>query len=60
MPDLDLIHERQYAANVIYSLNIRPCRVDLVDGIVYVPKGRVADIRKVCKKFDWPLQVSAY
>ena len=54
----DLIEQRQYAEAVLGGLNIRPFRVDLTEGILLVPKSRIAVVRKLCKHFDWPFVVS--
>lgn len=58
MADSDLIEQRQYAETVLGGLNIRPFRVDVSKGVVYVPKARVAVVRKLCKHFAWPFVVS--
>ena len=59
MASPELIEQRQYAEAVLGGLNIRPFRVDLVDGLLLVPKGRIPVVRKLCKHFDWPFQVEA-
>jgi len=59
MASPELIEQRQYAEAVLGGLNIRPFRVDLNDGLLLVPKGRIAVVRKLCKHFDWPFQVEA-
>ena len=58
MDKSDLIEQRQYAEAVLGGLNIRPFRVDLTEGVLLVPKNRMAVVRKLCKHFDWPLEVS--
>lgn len=58
MPEPDLIEQRQYAETVLGGLNIRPFRVDVSKGVVYVPKARVAVVRKLCKHFGWPFVVA--
>ena len=55
----DLIEQRQYAEAVLGGLNIRPFRVDVTEGLLLVPKGRIAVVRKLCKHFDWPFEVTA-
>ncbi len=57
MASPDLIEQRQYAGTVLAGLNIRPFRVDLAQGLLVVPKNRIAVVRKLCKHFDWPFQV---
>ena len=59
MVERDLVDQRQYAETVLRSLNVRPIRVNLVTGIVEVPKGKVGLIRKICNKMRWPFQVTA-
>jgi hypothetical protein len=59
MRDVDLIEQRQYAEAVLGGLNIRPFRVDLVEGLLLVPKNRLAVVRKLCKHFEWPFEVAA-
>ena len=59
MRDADLIEQRQYAEAVLGGLNIRPFRVDLVEGLLLVPKNRLAIVRKLCKHFEWPFEVAA-
>jgi len=58
MDKADLIEQRQYAETVLAGLNIRPFRVDVTQGVLLVPKGRIAVVRKLCKHFDWPFVVS--
>lgn len=58
MREVDLIEQRQYAEAVLAGLNIRPFRVDLSQGLLLVPKGRIAVARKLCKHFNWPFEVS--
>ena len=58
MDKSDLIEQRQYAEAVLGGLNIRPFRVDLTQGVLLVPKSRMAVVRKLCKHFDWPFEVS--
>jgi hypothetical protein len=58
MDKSDLIEQRQYAETVLGGLNIRPFRVDLTQGVLLVPKSRMAVVRKLCKHFDWPFEVS--
>ena len=58
MDRADLIEQRQYAEAVLGGLNIRPFRVDLSEGVLLVPKSRIAVVRKLCKHFDWPFVVS--
>ena len=59
MASPELIEQRQYAETVLAGLNIRPFRVDLAQGLLLVPKARIAVVRKLCKHFDWPFQVEA-
>jgi len=59
MDKVDLIEQRQYAETVLGGLNIRPFRVDLTKGLLLVPKSRMAVVRKLCKHFDWPFEVTA-
>ena len=59
MDKADLIEQREYAEALLGGLNIRPFRVDLADGVLLVPKSRIAVVRKLCKHFDWPFQVTA-
>ncbi len=59
MASPELIEQRQYAEAVLGGLNIRPFRVEVNDGLLLVPKGRIAVVRKLCKHFDWPFQVEA-
>ena len=59
MASADLIEQRQYAETVLAGLNIRPFRVDLTDGLLFVPESRIAVVRKLCKHFGWPLEVTA-
>lgn len=54
----DLIEQRQYAETVMAGLNIRPFRIELTQGLLLVPKDRVAVVRKLCKHFDWPFVVT--
>ena len=54
----DLIEQRQYAETVMAGLNIRPFRIELRQGLLLVPKDRVAVVRKLCKHFDWPFVVT--
>lgn len=54
----DLIEQRQYAETVMAGLNIRPFRIDVTEGLLLVPQGRVAVVRKLCKHFDWPFEVT--
>tara|TARA_A100001391_G_scaffold195199_1_gene172252 strand:- start:1056 stop:1250 length:195 start_codon:yes stop_codon:yes gene_type:complete len=54
----DLIEQRQYAETVLAGLNIRPFRIELTQGLLLVPKDRVAVVRKLCKHFDWPFEVT--
>jgi hypothetical protein len=55
----DLIEQRQYAETVLGGLNIRPFRVDVSQGLLLVPKSRIGVVRKLCKHFDWPFEVTA-
>ena len=55
----DLIEQRQYAETILGGLNIRPFRVDVTAGLLLVPKSRVAVVRKLCKHFNWPFEVTA-
>tara|TARA_A100001201_G_scaffold107234_1_gene91721 strand:- start:314 stop:508 length:195 start_codon:yes stop_codon:yes gene_type:complete len=55
----DLIEQRQYAETILGGLNIRPFRVDVTAGLLLVPQSRVAVVRKLCKHFDWPFEVTA-
>ena len=55
----DLIEQRQYAETILGGLNIRPFRVDVSAGLLLVPQSRVAVVRKLCKHFDWPFEVTA-
>ena len=59
MDKSDLIEQRQYVEAVLGGLNIRPFRVDLAEGVLLVPKSRMAVVRKLCKHFDWPFEVSS-
>lgn len=59
MGNPDLIKQRQYAETVLGGLNIRPFRVDVSAGLVLVPESRVVVVRKICKHFDWPFEVTA-
>ena len=54
----DLIEQRQYAETVLGGLNIRPFRVDVTQGLLFVPKARVGVVQKLCKHFDWPFVVA--
>ena len=54
----DLIEQRQYAETVMAGLNIRPFRVDLTEGLLLVPEGRVGVVEKLCKHFGWPFVVA--
>ena len=58
MDKSDLIEQRQYAEAVLGGLNIRPFRVDLTEGLLLVPEGRVGVVQKLCKHFDWPFVVA--
>ena len=58
MDKTDLIEQRQYAEAVLGGLNIRPFRVDLAEGVLLVPKSRMAVVRKLCKHFGWPFEVT--
>lgn len=58
MDRADLIEQRQYAEAVLGGLNIRPFRVDVSEGVLLVPKSRIAVVRKLCKHFGWPFVVS--
>ena len=49
MANADLIEQRQYAEAVLGGLNIRPFRVDLAEGLLLVPKGRISVVRKLCR-----------
>ena len=59
MASADLIEQRQYAETVLAGLNIRPFRVDLAEGLLLVPEGRISVVRKLCKHFGWPFKVTA-
>ena len=59
MASPELIEQRQYAETVLAGLNIRPFRVDVTNGLLFVPESRIAVVRKLCKHFDWPFQVEA-
>lgn len=59
MASPELIEQRQYAETVLAGLNIRPFRVDLAEGLLLVPKGRISVVRKLCKHFGWPFEVKA-
>ena len=59
MASPELIEQRQYAETVLAGLNIRPFRVDVTDGLLLVPKSRIAVVRKLCTHFDWPFHVEA-
>jgi len=54
----DLIEQRQYAETIMAGLNIRPFRVDLTEGLLLVPEGRLGVAQKLCKHFDWPFEVA--
>ena len=54
----DLIEQRQYAETIMAGLNIRPFRVDLTEGLLLVPEGRVGVVQKLCKHFGWPFEVA--
>ena len=54
----DLIEQRQYAETILGGLNIRPFRVDVSAGLLLVPQSRVNVVRKLCKHFDWPFEVT--
>ena len=54
----DLIEQRQYAETVMAGLNIRPFRIDVNEGLLFVPKARVGVVQKLCKHFDWPFVVA--
>ena len=54
----DLIEQRQYAETILGGLNIRPFRVDVSAGLLLVPKNRVDVVRKLCKHFEWPFEVT--
>lgn len=56
MAEPDLIEQRQYAERILGGMNIRPFRVDLVNGFLYVPKKHLPAIRKIVKKMGWPLE----
>ena len=58
MDKAELIEQRQYAETVLGGLNIRPFRVDLSEGVLLVPKSRMAVVCKLCKHFGWPFEVS--
>lgn len=59
MASPDLIEQRQYAETVLAGLNIRPFKVDLAKGLLFVPSAQIAVVRKLCKHFDWPFEVTA-
>jgi len=59
MASPELIEQRQYAETVLAGLNIRPFRVDVTDGLLFVPKSRIAVVRKLCNHFGWPFEVTA-
>ena len=42
---------------MLKGLNIRPFRVDIGSGVAFVPKNKVAAVKKLCKHFDWPIDV---
>ena len=58
MGNPDLIEQRQYAETIMAGLNIRPFRVDLTEGLLLVPEGRVGVAQKLCKHFGWPFVVA--
>ena len=58
MGNPDLIEQRQYAEAIMAGLNIRPFRVDLTEGLLLVPEGRVGVVEKLCKHFGWPFVVA--
>ena len=58
MGNPDLIEQRQYAETIMAGLNIRPFRVDLTEGLLLVPEGRVSVAQKLCKHFEWPFVVA--
>jgi len=58
MASPELIEQRQYAETVLAGLNIRPFRVDVTDGLLFVPKSRITVVRKLCKHFGWPFEVT--
>jgi len=33
--------------------------VDVTDGLLFVPKSRITVVRKLCKHFGWPFEVTA-
>ncbi len=59
MGNPDLIEQRQYAETIMAGLNIRPFRVDLTEGLLLVPEGRVGVVQKLCKHFGWPFVVAS-
>ena len=59
MAEPDLIEQRQYAERIMASMNLRPFRVDLVSGVVYVQKKHLSVFRKLIKKMGWSLQAAA-
>ena len=56
----DLIEQRQYAETIMAGLNIRPFRVDLTEGLLLVPEGRVGVVEKLCEHFGWPFVVESW
>ena len=60
MLEPELIARRQYAETVLKGLNIRPFRVDIGSGVAFVPKNKVAPVKKLCKHFDWPIDVEVF
>ena len=54
----DLIEQRQYAETVMAGLNIRPFRIDVKAGLLLVPEDRIAVVRKLCRHFGWPFEVT--
>ena len=56
----DLIEQRQYAETVMAGLNIRPFRIDVNEGLLFVPKARVGVVQKLCKHFGWPFVVAPW
>jgi hypothetical protein len=60
MLEPELIERRQYAEMVLKGLNIRPFRVDISSGVVFVPKNKLATVKKLCKHFNWPVNVKVF
>ena len=56
MVEPDIIERRQYAERILGGMNIRPFRVDLVNGFIYVPKKHLSAVRKIIKKMGWHLE----